>query len=456
MDYWDEKRFPRLKRIIFDNTLDQKEAVKLVKTGEGRVDLVTELSPLDTLRVAQSPFARVVKNRGAFATVMGLINMRKAGSPWRDVRLRQAVNFALNREDLIRYATKGNGVIIPALIPRQGFGYDPDLPPYPFYPVKARQLLRDAGFPTGPAITLIATDVLAIQATVVGRMLEQVGFTVELQILDTAAFNQQTLLSALKHPPEQQKWDIALTSWNDLFNFPPLQVYHWFALDGAYDWVIEQPELRQLSEQVLRTVDREKQQELIRQMERHTHDQAYFLFLYNPIKLYAVNKAVGFVPYATINLILKETSVTAQHWSVREAALKGQEAKKSEAPPLRADPKNAEQVALGKYIYTGHCAECHGVNLEGQPNWRRRLPTGNYPAPPHDETGHTWHHPNQRLFETVKYGWQRFAPPRYQSKMQAFKNVLIDEEIWAVLSYIKSRWPASIREQQEGQHHEDH
>ncbi len=455
MDYWDEKRFPRLKRIIFDNTLDQKEAVELVKTGEGRVDLVTELSPLDTLRVAQSPFARVMKNRGALATVIGLINMRKAGSPWRDVRLRQAVNFALNREDLIRYAAKGNGEIIPALIPRQGLGYDPDLPPYPFDPVKARQLLRDAGYPTGPAITLIATDVLVIQATVVGRMLEQVGFTVDLQVLDAAAFNQQTLLSALKRPPEQQKWDIALTSWLDLFNFPPLQVYHIFALDGGYDWVIEQPELRQLDEQVLRTVDREKQQALIRQMERHTHNQAYFLFLYNPIQLYAVNKAVEFVPYLNM-LNLAETSVTAQHWSVREAALKVQEAKKSEAPPLRADPKNAGQVALGKSIYTGHCAKCHGVNLEGQPNWRRRLPTGNYPAPPHDETGHTWHHPNRYLFETVKYGWQRFAPPRYQSEMRAFKNVLIDEEIWAVLSYIKSRWPASIREQQEGLHNEDH
>ena len=45
---------------------------------------------------------------------------------------RQAVNYAINREDLIRYATKGNGVIIPALMPKRAFGYDPDLAPYPF------------------------------------------------------------------------------------------------------------------------------------------------------------------------------------------------------------------------------------------------------------------------------------------------------------------------------------
>jgi peptide/nickel transport system substrate-binding protein len=94
----------------------------LIKTGEGRVDLVTGLSPLETLRVAQSPFATVVKNRGALVTVFGQFNMRKAGSPWHDVRLRQAVNYAINREDLIRYAAKGNGEIIPALIPIQGYG----------------------------------------------------------------------------------------------------------------------------------------------------------------------------------------------------------------------------------------------------------------------------------------------------------------------------------------------
>ena len=108
-------------------------------------------------------------------------------------------------------------------------------------------------------------------------------------------------------------------------NFPAIQPYHLFALDGPYDWVLEEPELQQLYTQVLRTVDREQQQALIRQMERHTHDQAYFLFLYNPIKLFAVNKAVEFVPYRNTTLNLTETSVTEQHWSVRKQKSAGQE-----------------------------------------------------------------------------------------------------------------------------------
>jgi peptide/nickel transport system substrate-binding protein len=315
--YWDPTRFPQLQRIIFDNTISQKEAVEQVKADEGRIDLVTDLSPLETLRVAQSPAAQVVKNRKALTTVLGVFNRRKVESPWHDVRLRQAVNYAINREDLIQYATKGNGVIIPALVSAQGFGYDADLAPYPFDPATARRLLLEAGYDEGLTLSLIASEALQVQATVVSKMLEQVGFTVDLQILDGAAFNRKTYLGDLDQPPEHQPWDIALTSWRDSLNFPVFQVYRAFALDGYNNWGIEDGKLHQLHDAVLQTVDREQQQALIRQMERHTHDQAYFLFLYNPIQLYAVNKAVTFVPYVTM-LNLAETGVTEEHWSVRK------------------------------------------------------------------------------------------------------------------------------------------
>jgi peptide/nickel transport system substrate-binding protein len=312
--YWDPGRYPRLQRIIFDNTLSHKEAVERVKNDDGRVDLVTGLSPLETLRVAQSSAAQVVKNRGSLTTVFGFFNLRKAGSPWHDVRLRRAANYAINREDLIRYATKGNGVIIPALVPTQGFGYDPDLAPYSFDPGTARRLLREAGFAEGLALSLIASEELQVQATVVSKMLEQAGLTVDLQILDGTAFNRKTHLGNLEQP-EDQPWDIALMAYTDVLNFPVFQIYRSYALDGPRNWGIADGKLSQLHDAVLHTVDREQQQALIRQMERYTHAQAYFLFLYNPIQLYAVNKAVAFVPYVTM-LNLAETAVTEAHWSV--------------------------------------------------------------------------------------------------------------------------------------------
>jgi peptide/nickel transport system substrate-binding protein len=161
------------------------------------------LSPLDTLQVAQSPFAKVVKNRGTLTTVFGLFNMRKTASPWQDIRLRQAVNHAINREDLIRYATRGNGLTIPAVIPVNGFGYNPALTPYPFDPPATRRLLQEAGYPNGLAMTIVAPQALVIQATVISKILEQVGLAVDLQLLEPAAYNRRVQLGHLEHPPEQ-------------------------------------------------------------------------------------------------------------------------------------------------------------------------------------------------------------------------------------------------------------
>lgn len=117
---------------------------------------------------------------------------------------------------------------------------------------------------------------------------------------------------------------------------------------------------------------------------------------------------------------------------------------------LRADPENASQVARGKSVYAQHCASCHGARLEGQPHWREKLPNGRMPAPPHDVSGHTWHHPDSVLFGITKQGLipGKYAPPKYESDMLPFAGALSDEEIWAVLAFIKSAWPPKIRQAQ--------
>ena len=112
------------------------------------------------------------------------------------------------------------------------------------------------------------------------------------------------------------------------------------------------------------------------------------------------------------------------------------------------DPADPKLVARGKAVYAENCASCHGARLEGQPNWRHRLPNGRMPAPPHDPTGHTWHHSDKQLFEITKLGLGALMPG-YESDMPGFKDKLGDADIWAVLSYIESAWPAEIRERQQ-------
>lgn len=113
------------------------------------------------------------------------------------------------------------------------------------------------------------------------------------------------------------------------------------------------------------------------------------------------------------------------------------------------DPTDARQVARGADLYRRHCAECHGAKLEGEPDWQVRKPSGELPAPPHDASGHTWHHPDDMLFGITKHGIARFAPPDYKSNMPGFVGTLSDAEIRAVLAYIKSTWPEDIRRRQD-------
>ena len=110
-------------------------------------------------------------------------------------------------------------------------------------------------------------------------------------------------------------------------------------------------------------------------------------------------------------------------------------------------PGDAKVVAQGQSIYQTHCAACHGAKLEGQPNWRERDAKGLLPAPPHDASGHTWHHPDEVLVRITKLGVAKAANLKdYNSAMPAYEGVLSDQEIVAVLSWIKAQWPPAIRD----------
>jgi mono/diheme cytochrome c family protein len=113
---------------------------------------------------------------------------------------------------------------------------------------------------------------------------------------------------------------------------------------------------------------------------------------------------------------------------------------------VRIDARDTQAVTRGELLYARHCAACHGANLEGQPDWQSRDARGRLPAPPHDQHGHTWHHDDQVLFEVTKYGLAKHAPAGYLSDMPAFEGTLDDEDIVAVLAFIKSRWPPLIHD----------
>ena len=111
---------------------------------------------------------------------------------------------------------------------------------------------------------------------------------------------------------------------------------------------------------------------------------------------------------------------------------------------ILGEPVTRDMVDQGGKIYAESCAACHGAKLEGQPDWRRRTEDGRMPAPPHDDSGHTWHHADRDLFTITKHGVGAVVPG-YESDMPAFEGLLSDDEIRAVLAYLKTSWSTRER-----------
>lgn len=104
-----------------------------------------------------------------------------------------------------------------------------------------------------------------------------------------------------------------------------------------------------------------------------------------------------------------------------------------------AEP-DSDIFKLGQTVYNTQCASCHGVNGEGQFPDAPLEPdiTGRYGAPPHDDTGHTWHHDDDLIIRIIREGGM--GDPANFYVMPALGSALSEDEIEAVIAYIKTMW----------------
>lgn len=103
-------------------------------------------------------------------------------------------------------------------------------------------------------------------------------------------------------------------------------------------------------------------------------------------------------------------------------------------------PHDARVVAEGKALYAANCATCHGERGEGREGWRSQNPDSTYPPPPHDSTGHTWHHGDGALYRIIRDGGKIYESPGFKSNMPAWGDRLSSDEIRAVITYLKTLW----------------
>ncbi|SIS49788.1 Cytochrome C oxidase, cbb3-type, subunit III [Roseivivax lentus] len=128
------------------------------------------------------------------------------------------------------------------------------------------------------------------------------------------------------------------------------------------------------------------------------------------------------------------------------------------ATAVEADHRFADRdLQAGAALYAENCASCHGADLEGQSDWRSPGTDGILPAPPHDVTGHTWHHDTDLLVDyTLKGGAAALAArgvTDFRSGMPAFETVLSEDEVLDILAFIRAAWPDEAREIQRQRSH---
>ena len=318
-DYWDRK-YPKLKRVIFDNSMqtEKAEAMRRCMEKEGQMDIVSNIRPLDTLKVAESSYANVVKSKD-ISVYLGWLNLRKTNSILNDLRIRKALNYAINREELWQYGAKGNAYNLGGYIPKGGSGHNPNLNLYVYDTHKARSLLTEAGYPDGFELRIIARLGDELLGQIITRMLQRIGLEVRIDYLKwPIEIHSRTYVPLLAKPPEQQDWDIFLCYWGDAYGHPGANILPYpFLEDSNMRWIKYDLEYEKMFEEMATTVDREVQERKMQEMAQYVYDKAYLLFIYSPLTLYAVNKEVNFVPQKGIWMRMKETSVTENHWSIR-------------------------------------------------------------------------------------------------------------------------------------------
>ena len=261
--------------------MSKADAIKAVAMGDKKMDIVTMLTPAEAKAFDGHGNAHI-QSKDAKTVLAAVFNQTDAKSPWKNIKLRQAMNMAIDRAALLKDAGGGYGVLMPAFIQKGRFGQDAALKQYPFDVAAAKAEIKKDGM-EGKTITIGATEDYAPLVKQMGEELEKVGLTVkQVDAKDKSA--DMTLVWHFDWSPE----------------YPVGVVYReFFGTGGGFLEGSDPTEFDKLADKVLETEDLGKQAKAVSAIEAYEHEQANVLFLYSPATLFAVSDRTVFTPSDT-------------------------------------------------------------------------------------------------------------------------------------------------------------
>ena len=319
--YWDRLRGPRVAEVVFRNDLTREEALELVCTTEGEVDLVTEVPHAAAATVERSPYARLVAVSPVRA-LAGVLDRNAEGLPLHDRRARAALNLAVDRAALVREVFGGRARPLAGLTPPTtltALHRAPDrLRPYPYAPARARRLWQEAaGGRTRPLRLAAMSDWEAVGHRVAGDLHDVLGLDVEVSVL-RGEEERDARRRLAEETAQPQGWDVLLVEQgSQAADVPPLELHRAFVgRTGEFRAGPVLPAFERLYDDLVRQTSQLRQVLASNRIDRFVTQEALALFLCTPQVLYAVNRYVDFAPYAT-TFELADTQVGRRHWSRR-------------------------------------------------------------------------------------------------------------------------------------------
>jgi peptide/nickel transport system substrate-binding protein len=322
-DYWDKRRGPHLREVVFRNDVSPERALELVCTTEGEVDILTEVSPADARRVEGSEHARLVSIDPVRA-VAGVINRDAEGLSLGNKRARQALNLAINRDRLVREAMFGWAAPLAGLTPPTAITllqrFPNRLSPYRHDPGLAAAFWRESG---GANLSSRPLRIAAL-----GAGLERVALRVTADLREALGAETETIVyrgeeelrarRLLAEKALPREWDVLILEQTaQTADAPPLELHRAFVgATGEYRAGPVVPEFEDLYAQLARRTSQVRLAQLANRVDRFVYDEALALFLCAPRALYAVNRHVDFTAYRT-TFELPECRVSGEHWSRR-------------------------------------------------------------------------------------------------------------------------------------------
>jgi len=317
--YW-KRGYPKIRKISFVR-YTPKEALGAVI--EGRVDLVTNMIPKDTLKVAESPHSKVVKGRQDVTFMDALLNLMSPHTiPLRDMRVRKALNYAVNKQELFRYAFKGNAVEMRGNLTEKS-GVDlSETKPYNWNVTKARELLKDAGYGEGFKMKLFYLEKNYLTAYLLRRFYSLLKIEVEITPIQWEWYVRHVVYPNTR---DGYSWDDE--DWWLIIHSGPSYVPE--MMDARLESVFRSGApwqtvpawlllpLDKMYHELRRTKDRDKRFQIYKKANEYIADQALMVSTMGPLGLYGVNEEVEFIPQVSQYLYLDYSSVTDNHWSVR-------------------------------------------------------------------------------------------------------------------------------------------